>query len=134
MKTLERCQWRRSSVYIVNCEHFCNCSKIDQNSRFVLIVDFEQANFARLILKRETLLKTRSSISCVMLWDFNSKQNLLKNSMWTYTNATLLENQWEIFAKKFTSDDDSSHKDQAHIQNDLLYICLFTNFAPWKTN
>ena len=33
MKTLERCQWRRSSVYIVNCDI----------SKFLLIIDFEQA-------------------------------------------------------------------------------------------
>ena len=33
MKTLERCQWRRSSVFIVNCEHI---------SIFLLIIDFEQ--------------------------------------------------------------------------------------------
>ena len=30
-----RCQWRCSSVFIVNCEHISN---------FVLIIDFEQAN------------------------------------------------------------------------------------------
>ena len=30
-----RCQWRRSSIFIVNCKHI---------SDFVLIVDFEQAN------------------------------------------------------------------------------------------
>ena len=35
MKTLERCQWRHSSVFIVNCEHI---------SSFVLIAEFEQAN------------------------------------------------------------------------------------------
>ena len=35
MKTLERCQCRRSSVFIVNCKHISN---------FLLIVDFEQAN------------------------------------------------------------------------------------------
>ena len=35
MKTLERCQWHRSSVYIVNCERILN---------FLLIIDFEQAN------------------------------------------------------------------------------------------
>ena len=35
MKTIERCQWRRSSVLIVNCE---------DTSNFVLIVDFEQTN------------------------------------------------------------------------------------------
>ena len=34
METLERCQWRCSSVYIVNCEHISN---------FVLIIGFEQA-------------------------------------------------------------------------------------------
>ena len=34
MKTLERCQWRRSSVFIVNCEHISN---------FLPIIDFEQA-------------------------------------------------------------------------------------------
>ena len=35
MKTLAQCQWHRSSVFIVNCEHISN---------FVLIVDFEQVN------------------------------------------------------------------------------------------
>ena len=35
-------------------------------------------------------------------------------------------NQWEIFAKEFTSDVDSGWKDAASIQNDLLLlICLF---------
>ena len=34
-KTLERYQWRHSSVFIVNCKHILN---------FVLIVEFEQAN------------------------------------------------------------------------------------------
>ena len=35
MKTIGRCQWHHSSVFIVNCEHI---------SSFVLIVEFEQAN------------------------------------------------------------------------------------------
>ena len=35
MKTLERCQWRHSSVFIVNCQHILI---------FALIVEFEQAN------------------------------------------------------------------------------------------
>ena len=35
MKTLERCQWRRSSIVIANYEYI---------SDFVLIVDVEQAN------------------------------------------------------------------------------------------
>ena len=34
MKTLERCQWHCSTVFIVNCEHVLN---------FLLIIDFEQA-------------------------------------------------------------------------------------------
>ena len=34
MKTLERCQWRHSSVYIANCEH---------TSKFLLVIDLEQA-------------------------------------------------------------------------------------------
>ena len=48
MKTLYKRQWRRSNVFIVNCEHISN---------FVLIVDFEQA-FGGLVLKIQTLLKT----------------------------------------------------------------------------
>ena len=41
-------------------------------------------------------------------------------------------NQWEIIAKEFTSEVDSSWKDVAHIQNMLLHICLFTDFACFK--
>ena len=35
LKTLERCQWRHSSVYIVNCKHISN---------ILVITDFEKAN------------------------------------------------------------------------------------------
>ena len=35
MKTLELCQWRNPSAFIVNCEHI---------SSFVLIAEFEQAS------------------------------------------------------------------------------------------
>ena len=35
MKTLERCQWRRSRVYIVNCKHVSN---------ILAIKDLEKAN------------------------------------------------------------------------------------------
>ena len=35
IKTPERRQWRRSSIFIINCKHI---------SSFVLIVDFEQTN------------------------------------------------------------------------------------------
>ena len=43
MKTLERCQWRHSSAFIVNCEHI---------SKFVLTVDFEQANFCWVYIEK----------------------------------------------------------------------------------
>ena len=36
MKTLERRQWGRVGVFIVNCEHV---------SHFFIVFDFEQANF-----------------------------------------------------------------------------------------
>ena len=42
-------------------------------------------------------------------------------------------NQWEIIAKEFISHVDSGQKNVAHIQNNLLYICLFTDFARLKT-
>ena len=66
-----------------------------------------------------------------MLCYFQWEQNSLTISIWTYTFSILLLNQWEIIAKEFTSDVHS--EDAAHIQNDLLYICLFTGFACWKT-
>ena len=50
--------WCRLGVFIVNSEHI---------SHFVLIADFEQANFGWSIFKRQTLLKKRSGISCIML-------------------------------------------------------------------
>ena len=43
MKSLERCQWRHSSVYIVNCEHISN---------FLLIIDFEQAKVCWVQIKK----------------------------------------------------------------------------------
>ena len=61
-------------------------------------------------------------------------QNLLTNNIWSYTMTILLVNQWEIFATGFTSNADSGYKDAAHIQNDLLYICLFIDIARWKTS
>ena len=44
MKTRERCHWRRSTVFIVNCEHILN---------FALIVDFEQANVYSVHMKKK---------------------------------------------------------------------------------
>ena len=43
MKTLERCQWRHSSVFIVNREYI---------SSFVLIVEFEQENVCWIHMER----------------------------------------------------------------------------------
>ena len=54
---------------------------------------------------------------------------IITNSICTYTFTTLPVNHWEIFAKEFASEFDS-----AHIQNDLLYICLFKYLARSKTN
>ena len=42
MKTSERCQWSRSGVFIVNCEHI---------SAFALIIDSEQENLCWVFLK-----------------------------------------------------------------------------------
>ena len=81
IKTLERCQWRHSNVFIVNCEHI---------SSFVLIVEFEQANVCWVHIQKTNTLKTRSGISCVMLQYFQCEQNLWTNGIWTYTITTLL--------------------------------------------
>ena len=52
MKTLERCQWRCPSVFIVNCEHISN---------FLLIIDSEQAK---------------------VCWDHIEKINTFENKIW----------------------------------------------------
>ena len=72
MKTLERCQWRHSSVFIVNCEHI---------SSLVQIADLNRQTSAGFILKIKTLLKTKLGISCVMLLYFQCEQNLLTNGI-----------------------------------------------------
>ena len=43
-----------------------------------------------------------------MLLYLKCEQNLLTNSIWTNAITTLRVNQWEIFAKEFTSDVDFS--------------------------
>ena len=50
MKTLEQCQWRRSSVFIVNCKHISN---------FVLIVDFEQANVCLVHIEKANIFEDK---------------------------------------------------------------------------
>ena len=98
MKTLERCQSRHSSVFIVNREHI---------SRLVLMLNLNRKTFAGLILKWQIILKTRLGILRVMLQYFKCEQNLATNDIWIYTITTLRVNQWEIF-EEFTSNDDSS--------------------------
>ena len=50
MKILERCQWRHSSVFIVNYEH---------SSSFVLIVEFEQANVCWVYIEKKSTLEVK---------------------------------------------------------------------------
>ena len=59
------------------------------------------------------------------------------NKIYEQTACELISSQpyeSEILAKDYTSDIDSGYKDAAHIQNGLLCICLFTDFAQWETN
>ena len=96
MKTLERCQWRHSSVYIVNCKHI---------SKFLLIIDFEQAKVFWVHIEKINTFedKIRYALCCSNLYD----QNLLTNNIWSYTMTILRLNQWEFFAKELTSNVDS---------------------------
>ena len=50
MKTLERCQRRHSSVFIVNCEHISN---------FALIVDFEQTNVCWVDIEKKNIFEDK---------------------------------------------------------------------------
>ena len=54
-KTLERCQWHRSSVIIVNWENISN---------FDLIVDFEEANVCWVHIEKTNT--SEGKIGCVM--------------------------------------------------------------------
>ena len=59
MKTLERCQWHCSSVFIVNYEHISN---------FLLIIDFEQTKVCRFHIEKINTFKSEiSGVSCVKL-------------------------------------------------------------------
>ena len=55
MKTLERCQWYRSSVFTVNCEDISN---------FVLINDFEQAKVCPAHIEKINTFEDK--IRCIM--------------------------------------------------------------------
>ena len=125
MKIVEVRQQHHSGYFIVKYKH---------PSHFVLNADFEQASVCWVYIENTNTLKVRSSISWVMLQYFQCEQNLWTDSMWTYIITTLWVGQSEILAKDYTSEIDSGYKDAAHIQNGLLCICLFTDFAHWETN
>ena len=59
-----------------------------------------------------------------MLQYFQCEQNLLTNSILTYTFTTLLVNQWELLTKKFTSDVDSGQKEMQLIFK-IICRCAF---------
>ena len=99
----QRCQWRRSSVFIVNCKHISN---------FVLIVDFEQANVCLIHIEN-------ANIMCY----FKCEQNLLRNSLWSHMSTTLWVNQWEIFAKEFAHTFQSLRCPKGKVYNEAS-VCL----------
>ena len=68
MKTLEQCQWHRSSVFLVNCEHILN---------FVLIVNFEQASIWWVYIEKANAFEDKIAyIMRYVLVIFKCKQNL----------------------------------------------------------
>ena len=72
MKTLERCQWRRSSVYIVNCEHISN---------FLIIIGFEQVkicwgNIEKINTFEDKIRYIMRYVAVILCY-----QNLLTNSV-----------------------------------------------------
>ena len=76
-----------SSVPIVNCKHISNCKNI---SNYFLTLNMQ--TFAWFILKRNIFKKTRLGRSRVM-YCFKFEQNLLTNSIWTYTTTIIWVNQ-----------------------------------------
>ena len=65
-----------------------------------------------------------------MLWYTKGEKNLLTNSIWNYTITNLRVNEWEIPEKEFLLDIAFGYKDATDIQNNLLYIFLFTSLCP----
>ena len=72
MKTLQRCYWRHPSVFIVNCNHI---------SSFILIVEFEQANFwwgHINLIKHSRIFQKRLT---ARFWDFLTFRYLLPGAI-----------------------------------------------------
>ena len=72
MKTLERCQWRRSCVYIVNCEHISN---------FPLIIDFEQGKVCWVHTEKINFSGQEQVYHALCCSKTDCDQNLLTNSI-----------------------------------------------------
>ena len=130
MKILERCQWCRSSVFTVNCEHISN---------FFLLIDFEQTKVCWVHIEKIKTFENKIRyimryVIVIQVWP-----NLINKYLWSYATTTLWVNQRDIFPKEFTSDfysafkkwDSHSKWPAAHLS---FYQLLFIDFACWKAN
>ena len=112
IKTLERCQWRRSGVFIVNFEHFHTCSVVS-------IVNFEHINVAwwTYCCSRKTLF-----------WKLNEHYEI---------SYTLTKNySYEIFVQKIRSinfADYSNHTGVNNVYQELVPKFLSAIFSPIRT-
>ena len=95
LKTLERCQWPHSSVFIVNCKDI---------SIFVLIFEFEQVNVCRVHMEKSNTFEGKIAYTM---------RHVVVFSVWTksiekwHLNLYYHNPTDEIF-QEFTSDVDSS--------------------------
>ena len=81
---------------------------VNNKNNFVLIIYFEQTNICWVHIEKSNTFEDKIEfIMCYVVIFFKYEQNLLTNIIWTYTITTLQLNEWEIFAKEFTSDVDS---------------------------
>ena len=113
-----------NDVFIVKCEYISN---------FVLVVaDFEQVNICWVHIENTNTLEDLvyhalcfSSLSVKKVYEQIAFE-LISSQPYEWVSEKILQRnelQTLILAKI----------DAAHIQNDLLCICLFTDFARWKT-
>ena len=101
VKTLKRCQWCHSNVFIVNCEYI---------SSFALIVEFKQANVCWFHIEKTNTSEDKIGyimryVAVFSVWTkFINKWYL---NLYHHNPFVSVVNQWEIIAKEFTSDVDS---------------------------
>ena len=131
MNTLERCQWHRSSVFIVDCEHISN---------FLLIIDLEQAkvcrvhfekintfeNEIRCIMRQVVVIKVQPKFINKYHWKLYY-HNPMGESGGNFCQGVLL--QTLILAKRKCGS--HSKWPAAHSS---FYQLFFIDFARWKTN